>query len=233
VKREILERLQVLRQQHQSVVLVTRLADGVQSFVTENNVEGELNLLDDTVTTIRQRMNEDLSGVVFEEDNKLFVRVYSKPLRLILVGAVHVSQALIPMAALLGFEVTVIDPRSSFASDERFPEVKTMTDWPDQAIRTLKPDLRTAVVTLTHDPKLDDPALIEVLPTNAFYIGSLGSKGTHASRLERLRAEGIDAKTLSRIHAPVGLHLGGRRPAEIALSIMAEIIQTLRLSTSS
>jgi xanthine dehydrogenase accessory factor len=108
-----------------------------------------------------------------------------------------------------------------------------MTDWPDQAIRTLKPDLRTAVVTLTHDPKLDDPALIEVLPTNAFYIGSLGSKRTHASRLERLRAEGIDAKTLSRIHAPVGLHLGGRRPAEIALSIMAEIIQTLRLSTSS
>jgi xanthine/CO dehydrogenase XdhC/CoxF family maturation factor len=123
-----------------------------------------------------------------------------------------------------------IDPRTSFASDERFPDVTMMTDWPDEAIRKLKPDPHTAVVTLTHDPKLDDPALKEVLPTNAFYIGSLGSKRTHASRLERLRAEGINEETLSRIHAPVGLYLGGRRPAEIALSIMAEIVQTLRLT---
>lgn len=233
MKREILERLQSLRQEKQSVALVTRLHDGLQVFVTEDLVEGELSLMDDTITTIRRQIGEDLSGVIFEADSKIFVRIYSTPLRLILVGAVHVSQALIPMAALLGFEVTVIDPRSSFASDERFPEVTMMSDWPDQAMRTLKPDTNTAVVTLTHDPKLDDPALKEVLRTTAFYIGSLGSKRTHASRLERLRAEGIDDKTLSRIHAPVGLHLGGRRPAEIALSIMAEIIQTLRLSTSS
>jgi xanthine dehydrogenase accessory factor len=232
MKNEILARLQSLRQEKQSVALVTRLHDGIQAFVTEDLVEGELSLLDDTITTIRQRISEDLSGVIFEADIKIFVRVYSTPLRLILIGAVHVSQALIPMAALLGFEVTVIDPRSSFASDERFPDVTMMTDWPDEAIRKLKPDPHTAVVTLTHDPKLDDPALKEVLPTNAFYIGSLGSKRTHASRLERLRAEGIDDETLSRIHAPVGLHLGGRRPAEIALSIMAEIIQTLRLTAS-
>ncbi len=230
MKREILVRLQSLRQEKQSVALVTRLHDGIQAFVTEELVEGELSLLDDTITTIRQRISEDLSGVIFEADIKIFVRIYSTPLRLILIGAVHVSQALIPMAALLGFEVTVIDPRTSFASDERFPDVTMMTDWPGEAIRTLKPDPNTAVVTLTHDPKLDDPALKEVLATNAFYIGSLGSKRTHASRLERLRAEGINEETLSRIHAPVGLYLGGRRPAEIALSIMAEIVQTLRLT---
>jgi xanthine dehydrogenase accessory factor len=230
---EILTRLQALRQQMQSVALVTRLDDGVQAFVTEDLVEGELSMMGDTISTVRQRISEDWSGVIFENGIKIFVRIYSTPLRLILIGAVHVSQALIPMATLLGFDVTVVDPRTSFASDERFPDVTMLTDWPDQAMRTLKPDAHTAVVTLTHDPKLDDPALREVLATNAFYIGSLGSKRTHASRLERLRAEGIDDETLSRIHAPVGLHLGGRQPAEIALSIIAEIVQTLRLPKQS
>lgn len=228
MKREVITRLQALRRQKQALALVTRLSDGQQSLVSAQEVEGELGLQDDTVTAIRQRILEERSGVVIEGDAELFVRVYNPPLRLILVGAVHVSQALIPMAVLLGFDVTVIDPRTAFASDARFPTVTMLTDWPDQAMRALKPDHRTAVVTLTHDPKLDDPALREVLLGDAFYIGSLGSRKTHASRMQRLRAEGVDEKALSRIHAPVGIHLGGRRPAEIALAIMAEIIQTLR-----
>jgi len=233
MKGEVITRLQTLRREKQALALVTRLKDGQQALITEHEVEGELSLAEDTVTNIRQRILEDLSGVHVESESDLFVRVYNPPLRLILVGAVHVSQALIPMAEIIGFEVTVIDPRTTFASDERFPAVTMLNDWPDEAMRKLKPDHRSAVVTLTHDPKLDDPALKEVLLTDAFYIGSLGSRRTHASRMERLRENGIDEKALSRIHAPVGIHLGGRRPAEIALSIMAEIIQSLRLTSPS
>ena len=233
MKREVITRLQELRTEKRALALVTRLVDGQQTLVSEHEVEGELGLKEDTLSIIRQRIVEDLSGVIPEGDAELFVRVYNPPLRLILVGAVHVSQVLIPIAALLGFDVSVIDPRTAFASDARFPTVTMLTDWPDQAMRALQPDHRTAVVTLTHDPKLDDPALREVLLSDAFYIGSLGSRKTHASRLERLRAEGVDEKALARIHAPVGIHLGGRRPAEIALAIMAEIIQTLRLSGPS
>ena len=233
MKRELVRRLQILRSEKQALALVTRLSDGQQALVMGQDVEGELKLQEDTVTNIRQRILEDLSGAVVEPNSELFIRVYNPPLRLILVGAVHVSQALIPMAEIIGFDVTVIDPRTTFASDARFPAVTMLTDWPDQAIRSLKPDHRSAVVTLTHDPKLDDPALKEVLLTNAFYIGSLGSRRTHTSRMKRLGADGIDEKTLSRIHAPVGIHLGGRRPAEISLSIMAEIIQSLRLTLPS
>ena len=233
MKREDILRLQSLREDKQAVALVTQLLDGQQALVSEQAIEGALKLSDGTVTNIRQRLLEDLSGAISEGGSDLFVRVYNPPLRLILIGAVHVSQALIPMATLLGFNVTVIDPRTAFASDERFPTVTMLNDWPDQAIRILKPDHRSAVVTLTHDPKLDDPALKETLQTDAFYVGSLGSRKTHASRIERLVAEGIDEQSLSRIHAPVGIHLGGRRPAEIALSIIAQIVQTLRTTSLS
>lgn len=233
MKREVITRLQELRREKQALALVTRLSDGQQALVSGHEVEGELVLEDESIVNIRQRILEERSGVLFESNSDLFVRVYNPPLRLILVGAVHVSQALIPLAVLLDFDVTVIDPRTAFASDERFPTVTMLTDWPDQAMRALKPDHRTAVVTLSHDPKLDDPALKEVLLTDAFYVGSLGSRKTHASRMERLGADGVDEKALARIHAPVGIHLGGRRPAEIALAIMAEIIQTLRLTSAS
>ena len=233
MKRELLTRLQNLRNEKQALGLVTRLGDGAQSLVSLDEAEGELELNAQTLDKIRQRIAGDLSGTLSIADTELFVRVYNPPLRLILVGAVHVSQALIPMALLLGFDVTVIDPRTAFASDERFPNTNMLTDWPDQAMRSLNLDHRCAVVTLTHDPKLDDPALKEVLPSDVFYIGSLGSRKTHASRIERLRAEGFDQKTLDKIHAPVGIHLGGRRPEEIALSIMAEIVQSLRLHSPS
>jgi xanthine dehydrogenase accessory factor len=233
MKRELLTRLQVLRNEKQALALVTQLDDGRQALVSEDKVEGNLELDAQALGAVRQRISGDLSGTMTVAEAELFVRVYNPPLRLILVGAVHVSQALIPMAVLLGFDVTVIDPRTAFASDERFPNVSMLTDWPDQAMRSLKLDHRCAVVTLTHDPKLDDPALKEVLQSDVFYIGSLGSRKTHASRIERLQADGFDESSLKKIHAPVGIHLGGRRPAEIALSIMAEIVQSLRLQSPS
>jgi xanthine dehydrogenase accessory factor len=143
---------------------------------------------------------------------------------MVIVGAVHVTQALAPMAAMAGFEVTVVDPRRAFATAERLPGVTVSTEWPDEALARLAPDAQTAVVTLSHDPKIDDPALIAALNSRCFYIGALGSKRTHAARVERLSAEGLAAE-LPRIHAPVGLDLGGRSPAEIAVSILAQVIR--------
>jgi xanthine dehydrogenase accessory factor len=154
----------------------------------------------------------------------LFVRSYARPPRLIVVGAAHISQFLAPMAALAGFEVIVIDPRRAFASAERFPGVTLIDAWPDQAFERLKLDATSAVVTLTHDPKIDDPALIAALASPVFYVGALGSTRTHAKRVARLTEEGFGDK-VARIHAPVGLDLGGRAPREIAVSILAEVIQ--------
>jgi len=146
------------------------------------------------------------------------------------VGAVHAAQSLVPLARLAGYDVTVIDPRTAFATSERFPGVTLRHDWPDKALSALRPDHRTAVVTLTHDPKIDDPALRAALISNAFYIGALGSRRTHAKRVERLTEAGFDAATLARIHAPVGLAIGALTPGEIAISIIAEITAVLRRS---
>jgi xanthine dehydrogenase accessory factor len=154
--------------------------------------------------------------------------VFNPPLRLVVVGAVHIAQTLVPMAGLAGYDVTVVDPRRAFASDARFPGVDVRQDWPDEALEALEPDARTAVVTLTHDPKLDDPALDVALRSDAFYIGALGSKRTHAGRRERLTELGHDARALDRIHGPAGLAIGAVSPAEIALSVMAEMTQVLR-----
>ena len=157
-----------------------------------------------------------------------FVHIHNPPLRLIVVGAVHIAQPLVPMARLAGYDVTLIEPRETFAAAHRFPGEEIVTDWPDEAIARLAPDARTAIVTLSHDPKFDDPALITALGSDAFYVGALGSKRTHGKRLARLRAAGLDERALARIHAPVGLDIGARSPAEIALSIMAEMTERLR-----
>jgi xanthine dehydrogenase accessory factor len=143
------------------------------------------------------------------------------------VGAVHIAQPLARMAVLSGYDVTVVDPRGSFATAERFPGVTLMGEWPDDAMAALKPDKRTAVVTLTHDPKLDDPALAVALKSDAFYVGSLGSRKTHAARCERLTAQGFDGKDLARIHGPVGLNIGAVSPAEIAVSILGQVTEVL------
>lgn len=172
------------------------------------------------------RFRLDRSGI--EEDGRTFVAIHNPPLRMIIVGAVHIAQALAPMARACGFAPVLIDPRGAFGSQERFPGETIVEDWPDEAMATLVPDARTAVVTLTHDPKLDDPAILETLKTDAFYLGCLGSKRTHAKRIDRLRSEGLTDQQISRIHAPVGLDLGGRQPAEIAVSVMAQVIETLR-----
>ena len=175
------------------------------------------------------RLRIDRSG--FAPDETTFIAIHNPPLRLIVVGAVHIAQALVPMARIAGYDPVVIDPRAAFASDQRFPDTTLLEDWPDDAARALGLDARTAVVLLTHDPKLDDPALIEALHGDVFYIGALGSKRTHSARLERMTTQGFDAANLARIHGPIGLNIGASGPAEIAVSIMAQMTQVLRLGT--
>ena len=173
-----------------------------------------------------ERFRLDRSGI--EEDGRTFVAIHNPPLRLFIVGAVHIAQHLAPMARAVGMSVTVIDPREAFADAARFPDETLVHEWPDEAIDALAPNERTAIVTLTHDPKLDDPALQSALKSKAFYIGCLGSKRTHAKRVTRLEESGWTVGDIDRLHAPIGLPLGGRAPAEIAVSVIAEIVQSLR-----
>jgi xanthine dehydrogenase accessory factor len=207
--------------------LVTNLKTGAQAIVTNNEMSGDLALDGAALATVREALRHDRSGTIKDAPGPLFVHVFNPPLRLVIVGAVHIAQALAPIAALAGYDVTIIDPRGAFATEARFPSVALTDDWPDDAMKRLAPDTRTAVVTLTHDPKLDDPALQVALRSEAFYIGSLGSKKTHASRLARLTEAGFTSAEMARIHGPIGLALGGRAPAEIAIAIMAQIVQAL------
>ena len=173
-----------------------------------------------------QRFAMDRSG--FEEGTRCFVAIHNPPLRLIIVGAVHIAQALVPMAQIAGFDPYVIDPREAFGCQARFPDARVINDWPDAALCDFGVDTRTALVLLTHDPKLDDPALHIGLGSGAFYIGALGSKRTHAARVERMTDAGFNAHTIARINGPVGLDIGASGPAEIAVSILAQIIESLR-----
>ncbi|MCO8145545.1 XdhC family protein [Rhodovulum tesquicola] len=173
---------------------------------------------------IAERMRSDRSGF----EGVCFVAIHNPPLRLAVIGAVHIAQPLVAMARLAGFAPTLIDPRPAFGSAERFPGETILDDWPDAGLAVHGLDARTAVVTLTHDPKLDDPAILAALGSDVFYLGCLGSPRTHAKRVERLEAAGIPAERIARIHAPVGLDIGARSPAEIAVSIMAQIVATLR-----
>ncbi len=162
-------------------------------------------------------------------DGQVFLRPYIRAPRLIVVGAVHIAQALVPMAALAGFRVTVLDPREGFATADRFPGAVLVKEWPEGAMAGLAPDSRTAVVALTHDPKIDDPALIAALESDAFYVGALGSRKTQGARRERMGGAGFSAGVLDRIHGPIGLPIGARTPEEIAVAVLAEVIGALRL----
>jgi xanthine dehydrogenase accessory factor len=173
-------------------------------------------------------LRADRAEVVASADGEVLLEPSNPPLRLLLVGAVHIAHPLAAMAQLAGFAVTIVDPRRAFATAARFPGLELVVRWPDEALRALAPDARTAVVTLTHDPKLDDPALEVALTTPAFYLGCLGSKKTHATRLERLSNAGFSERALARLHGPVGLSINARAPAEIAVSILAQIIAALR-----
>jgi xanthine dehydrogenase accessory factor len=170
------------------------------------------------------------SGVEETGEGRVFLTVHVPPTRLVVIGAVHISQALAPIAALLGYDVTIVDPRTAFASPERFPGVKVIAEWPDKALPPLGVDRYTAFVALTHDPKIDDPAILHALARDCFYIGALGSRKTHGRRLERLKGQGATDAQLARIHAPIGLPIGAITPPEIAVAIMGEITSRLRLT---
>jgi xanthine dehydrogenase accessory factor len=211
------------------VAVVTDLGDGRQGIVHDDgDPAGDIALNDEQLAEVRKALRADESGTLDSADGKLFAQVHNPPPRLLLVGAVHISQALAPMAAMTGYGVSVIDPRRAFATDERFPGIAMRGDWPDEAMADLKPDRRTAVVTLTHDPKLDDPALQAALRSPAFYIGALGSRKTHAARLKRLAAAGFTPEQTARVHGPVGLSIGALSPAEIAISVLAQITAVRR-----
>ncbi len=218
----LLAALQAARAEKRPVVLATRLPDGAQSLLPDPAAPAPL------AEAAARALRDDVSGPVILGEENWFLHAYNPPPRLAIVGAVHIAQALAPMAAGLGFGVTVIDPRGAFATSERFPGVTITTAWPDEAMDAFAPDTRSAIVTLTHDPKLDDPALDAALRSQAFYIGALGSRKTHAARLKRLRALGHDEAGLARIHGPVGLDIEAVSAPEIALSILAEIVAVRR-----
>ena len=223
MKKTTYERLRKATAAGASAAVVTRLKDGAQTLFDGERWEGELTLAEGERASVRRMLVADKSGTLPGAED-LFVRSYARPPRLIVVGAAHISQFLAPMAALAGFEVIVIDPRRAFANADRFPGVTLIDAWPDEAFGKLNLDATSAVVTLTHDPKIDDPALIAALGSPVFYVGALGSKRTHAKRVDRLKEAGL-ADKVGRIHAPVGLDLGGRSPREIAVSILSQVIQ--------
>lgn len=220
---DILSTLNAERAARRAVIIVTDVASGAQRLVKAADAEA-----DPLAELMQKRLRSGKSGMEETPQGKVFLTVHVPSPRLVVTGAVHISQALAPMAKLLGYDVTIVDPRTAFASPERFPDVKVLAQWPDEALPPLNIDRFTAFVALTHDPKIDDPALTHALSRECFYIGALGSKKTHGRRIERLKAQGLSDNQLARIHAPIGLSIGAVSPPEIAVSIMAEITSRLR-----
>jgi len=220
---EVLKAMNSARRERRAGAIVTRLSDGGQRFVPAEALGS-----DPLAAEIDSALRMNRSGTVVVGEESFFLTVQTPPPRLVLIGAVHISQALTPMARLAGLDATIIDPRTGFATAERFPDTAVVAQWPDEALAAAPPDRYTGVCLLTHDPKIDDPALKIALASDCFYIGALGSKKTHAKRLERMRAEGFAESALARIHAPIGLDIGAVSPAEIAVSIVGEIVAALR-----
>jgi xanthine dehydrogenase accessory factor len=220
VKRALLEALLKARRERRAVALVTDLDTGAQRLVARAD-----SAADPLGARLAEAFRFDQSGTA----DRQFINIHNPPLRLVIIGAVHIAQAVIPMALQLGYDVTVIDPRGAFATGARCPGIALHADWPDEIIPRLGFDARTALVALTHDPKIDDPALAAALRTDVFYIGALGSKKTQGARVERLKAAGFGDDAIARIHGPIGLAIGAKGAPEIAVSIMAEMTRTLRL----
>src|SRR6516162_3505383 len=221
---DILHSLNTERAARRAAIVVTDLASGAQRSVAAADVAA-----DPLKDVLEAHLRSGKSGMEETAKGRVFLTVHVPPTRLVVTGAVHISQALAPVAKLVGYDVTIVDPRTAFASPERFPDVKLIAQWPDEALPPLGIDRYTAFAALTHDPKIDDPALLHALGRGCFYIGALGSKKTHARRLDRLRAQGMTDAALSRIHAPIGLAIGAVSPPEIAIAIMGEITASLRL----
>jgi xanthine dehydrogenase accessory factor len=223
MKLDILTALNAERAARRAAIVVTDVASGTQRLVMAADIAR-----DPLRPALAERMSSGRSGMVETADGQVFLTVYVPAPQMVITGAVHISQALAPIAKLLGYDVTIVDPRTAFASPERFPDVKVIAEWPETALPPLGIDHYTAFVALTHDPKIDDPALLHALSRDCFYIGALGSKKTHARRVERLKQQGLSEGDISRVHAPIGLDIGAVSPAEIAVAIMAQITERLR-----
>ncbi len=235
MNRELLQAVSTAYSRSQPVVLVRQLGrgpqflvdhGGVRTFGANDSGNGKHTMPADLLQFARDALARDGARGIEIHGKRYLVETIAPPPRLFVVGAVHIAQNLIPMAQLAGYRVVLLDPREAFATEERFPRVEIIHEWPHEALSKLDLDGRSAVVTLTHDAKIDDPALQTALASEAFYIGALGSRKNHVKRLQRLEACGFDAGTLARIHGPIGLPLGGRSPAEIAVAILAQITQS-------
>ncbi len=224
MKLDILRALNAERAARRAAVVVTDMASGEQRLVKAAGVAR-----DPLREVIEKHIRRGKSGMAEMPASKVFLTVHVPPSQLVITGAVHISQALAPMARLAGYDVVIVDPRTAFATKERFPDVPMLAEWPDTALPRLAVDRYTAFVALTHDPKIDDPALIFALARDCFYIGALGSKKTHARRVARLEEQGVAKEALTRIRAPIGLKIGAVSPAEIAVAILGEITAELRL----
>jgi len=222
---DILKALNTERAARRAAIVVTNQDSGAQRLVTQDKVAA-----DPLRDLLEAHLRSGKSGVEETPEGKMFLTVHVPPTRLVIIGAVHISQALAPIGSLLGYDVTIVDPRTAFASVERFPGVKVIAEWPDTALPPLGVDRYTAFVALTHDPKVDDPALLHALERDCFYIGALGSRKTHGRRIDRLKQQGASDEKLARIHAPIGLPIGAISPPEIAVAIMGEITSRLRLT---
>ena len=224
MKLQTLSELNAERAVRRPAIVITDVANGEQRLVKAKDFA-----LDPLGGELAKQLRTGKSGMIEVGGKRLFLNVYAPTARLVIIGAVHISQALAPIAQSLGYDVTVVDPRTAFASPERFPDVPLIAEWPDVALPPLKVDHYTAFVALTHDPKIDDPALLHAFKCDCFYIGALGSRKTHGKRGERLKGQGARDSDIARIHAPIGLPIGAVSPSEIAVSIMAEITAQLRL----
>ena len=224
MKLDLLRRLNAARAARQAAILVTEPATGEARLV----IEAEGYAGDPLAEVLAARFRSGASGAVEADGRSLFLTVELPPPRLVVIGAVHISQALAPMARITGFDPTIIDPRTAFATPERFPDVPLLAEWPADALPKVGLDAFTAVAALTHDPKVDDAALLAALSAGCFYVGALGSRKTHAKRLERLREAGATEAALATVHAPIGVRIGAQSPAEIAVAILAEVIGALR-----
>jgi xanthine dehydrogenase accessory factor len=228
MKAETLAELNAERAARRPVFVVTDMSGGAQRLVKAKDVA-----TDPLAAELDKHLRMGKSGMIEVNGKKTFITVHAPTAKLLIIGAVHISQALAPMARALDYDVTVVDPRTAFASPERFPDVPLIAEWPDVALPPLNVDHYTAFVALTHDPKIDDPALMHALERNCFYIGALGSRKTHGRRLERLKQQGASDAQLARIHAPIGLDIGAVSPAEIAVAIIAQITARLRMPNAA
>jgi len=215
-----------------TVALATELKSGAQLFLADGQTEGDLELDEVSLAAMRDALRVDRNISLDTPRGRVFVQVFSPPRRCFVFGAVHIAQPLVPMLIATDYKPIVIDPRGAWATESRFPGVELSSEWPDEAFERYKPDRTSAIVTLTHDPKIDDPALVAALRSDAFYIGALGSRRTHAKRLDRLKEHGFGENELSRIHAPIGLNIGAISQAEIAVSILAQMTAVLRQANS-